>query len=101
MPSFNTAIPTLPKRFDLRDVVDAVDRKVEVSEQAAVLLLQQLSGLQIDPETGAAWTSAALYPKPSYVDVANYAAYKSAVDGAVTAAQEALAHLQAIVSLHA
>ena len=50
MPSFNNAVPQLPKRFDLRDVVDHVDRLLEVLDQAVAQSQGQIYPLTISPD---------------------------------------------------
>jgi hypothetical protein len=101
MPAFNTALPTLPKKFDLRDVVDQIDRKIEVAEQAVALAQQQLQGIQINPATGNVWTDDT-YPRPAYVTSdANIEAYETDVDAAIAALATARASLQAVALMNA
>jgi hypothetical protein len=66
MPAFNNAVPQLPKRFDLRDVVDHVDRLLEVLDQAVVQSEGQIFPLTVDPATGVNYTSTNL-PRPGFI----------------------------------
>lgn len=99
MPSFNVSIPQIPKRFDLRDVTDPIDRKLEVAEQAASLLQSTLYWLKTDAELGTAITAGS-YPRPTYIiSGGGVTAYEAAVDAALAAAVTALAQLKAVSSL--
>ena len=100
MPSFNVSLPQIPKRFDLRDVTDPVDRKLEVAEQAAALLTATLRDLVINPTTGAALagTPTEPYPAPEYIST-DVATYEAAIAAALAAAVTALDSLKGISSL--
>lgn len=66
MPAFNQSIPQLPLGFDYRDVVDHVDRLLEVANQACVQLQGQMFPLTINATDGNAWTTGN-FPYPAYV----------------------------------
>jgi hypothetical protein len=97
MPSFNVALPQIPKRFDLRDVVDPIDRKIEVADQAAVLLLGTLQSIKMDPATGEAY-AALSYLAPGTIS-ADRVIYEAAIDAAITAAVTALNELKSIATM--
>lgn len=107
MPSFNNAVPQLPKRFDLRDVVDHVDRLLEVLDQAVAQSQGQVYPLTIDPVTGAAYAGGS-FPRPGYIQTADVTTYENILtQGTVAAcvaanaafgAKELLATLQAKLS---
>lgn len=103
MPSFNVALPQIPKRFDLRDVTDPVDRKIEVADQAAVLLLGTLQSIKMNPTTGVAhtgWdgTPVEAYPAPKAIST-DVDAYEAAIDAAITNATAALVALKSIATM--
>ena len=99
MPSFNVSLPQIPKRFDLRDVTDPIDRKLEVAEQAASLLTSTLHDLT-HGATGAALGGEPTepYPAPGYIS-ADQANYESAIDAALAGAVAALAALKSVASM--
>lgn len=99
MPSFNVSIPQIPKRFDLRDVTDPVDRKLEVAEQAASLLQSTLYWIKTDPEVGTTHT-ATEYPRPTYITSGGgVTSYEAAIDAALAGAVAALEALKGVSSL--
>lgn len=110
MPAFNTALPTLPRSFDLRDVVDQADRKIEVADQAVALAQQQLQAIGFNMSSatvgatgaGVAWADADEYsmPRPAYiVSDAGVESYVAAIAAAIAALATARAQLQAIPAL--
>lgn len=66
MPAFNNAVPALPKRFDLRDATDHVDRLLEVLDQALVQCEGQVYPLTTDPSTGVNYADDT-FPRPNYI----------------------------------
>jgi len=99
MPSFNVAIPTLPRAFDHQDVVDNVDRKLLVAEQSVALSLQQLNGLIVDPSTGVEY--AGDIPAPGYITTTDQTAYETAIKAAATALNTAAVQLAVIAAYRA
>ena len=99
MPSFNVSLPQIPKRFDLRDVTDPIDRKLEVAEQAAALLTATLHDLTHGADGAAlAGTPDGPYPAPVYVST-DQATYEAAIDAAIAGAVAALNALKSVASL--
>lgn len=74
MPAFNVNIPATPGRFDLKDPVDPVDRKLESLDQAANLIQSVLYSLTMNTQNatvngsaaGTVWT-AGYFPVPGYI----------------------------------
>jgi hypothetical protein len=66
MPAFNNAVPALPKRFDLRDATDHVDRLLEVLDQAVMQSQGQIFPLTVDPTTGEIYADDT-FPRPDYI----------------------------------
>lgn len=99
MPSFNVSLPQIPKRFDLRDVVDPIDRQLEVAEQAASLLVSTLHNLSYDSTLGTIYAGGA-YPAPKYVSAgAEQTAYEAAIVAALAGAVAALEALKGVPNL--
>ena len=100
MPSFNVSLPQIPKRFDLRDVTDPIDRKLEVAEQAASLLTSTLHDLTHGANGAvlAGTGSGEPYPAPEYVDT-DQAAYETAINAALVGAVAALNALKSVASM--
>ena len=100
MPSFNVSLPQIPKRFDLRDVTDPIDRKLEIAEQAASLLTSTLHDLTHGADgvlltgTGAGKP----FPAPGYITTENVA-YETAIATALAGAVAALDALKGVSSL--
>lgn len=103
MPSFNVSIPTLPRAYDHQDVTDNIDRKLLVAEQACLLALQQLNGIDKNQENatingtaaGATW-AAGYMPEPNYLEAADVTDYEAAVTGAIADLSAALVHLSVV-----
>ena len=82
MPAFNNAVPALPKRFDLRDAVDHVDRLIEVLDQAVVQGEGQIFPLTIDPITGLIYVDDT-FPRPGFIKTdAGIEAYETLLSSA-------------------
>jgi len=87
MSAYNVALPSIPRRFDMRDASDATDRKEIVVEQNAVLVAQMLKDIVYNPATQAQWASNTM-PKPSYVLTSGgITAYEAAMAAALVAIQ--------------
>lgn len=96
MPAFNNAIPALGRKYDLRDVVDHVDRLLEVAQQSAAQALGQLRTLTTDPATGAALSP---FYAPGYV-TAGDSAYETPLSSAIASLASAQAQLNNIAKLN-
>lgn len=99
MAALNNTVPMLPKSYDLRDVVDGVDRRIEVANQVVFQAMEQVAALKFNPATGAAFSSTT-YPRPGYVTTGGgVTAYEAAVDAALTALATAQAKLASIPAI--
>lgn len=92
--AYNVTLPSIPRRFDLRDATDATDRKEEVLEQNAVLVSQMLKDIVIDPVDQTQYDANTM-ARPAYVLTGGgITAYEAAMAAALVAAQEVVKQLK-------
>jgi hypothetical protein len=98
MPAFNNAVPALPKRFDLRDATDHIDRLLEVLDQAVMQSQGQIFPLTVNPTTGEIYADDT-FPRPNYiVSDAGIEAYEAVLTSATSGAGSAEAQTAACIT---